>query len=111
MCSAAAYVARLATSGPQPLAACIGSIDRNARIAEARELLGQLRFDAERCNERSALVLLALLALTPEAPWSAASNPLRRTVEIMAWLRERYAQGLPAEHTRDHQAPDAAPVR
>lgn len=64
--------------------------DRDARIAETRELLLQLRFDAERCNERSALVLLALLDLSPQAPWSAASNPLRRTVEIMAWLRERY---------------------
>jgi hypothetical protein len=66
--------------------------DRDARVADARDLLGQLGFDAERCNERSALVLLALLELPPEAPWSAASNPLRRTVEIMDWLREHYGK-------------------
>lgn len=65
---------------------------RDARLAEARKLLRGLGFDAERCNERSALVLLALLALGPEAPWSDASNPLRRTVEILAWLREQYGK-------------------
>lgn len=66
--------------------------DREVRVAEAQELLRQLGFDAERCNERSALVLLALLELPPEAPWSAASNPMRRTVEIMDWLRKRYGR-------------------
>lgn len=40
---------------------------RSERVAAAQDLLRQLNFDAERCNERSALVLLALLDLTPSS--------------------------------------------
>jgi adenine-specific DNA-methyltransferase len=57
-------------------------------VGEARELLGALNFDAERSNERSALVLLALAQLRPGQPWTDASNPLLRTVEIMDFLRQ-----------------------
>lgn len=60
------------------------------RVAEARHALRDLSFDAERCNERSALVLLALLGLRPELPWPTATSPLLRTVEIMKWLRDHY---------------------
>jgi hypothetical protein len=60
------------------------------RIIEAQELLRLLNFDAERCNERSALVLLALLDLRPEHPWSTVERPRLRTVEIMARIREHY---------------------
>ena len=35
------------------------------RIAEARQLLQALGFDQEQTNERSALVLLALLLVSP----------------------------------------------
>lgn len=56
----------------------------------ASELLRALRFDQERQNDRSALVLLALLHLAPGNDWSDASNPLMRTVEIMAWIREKF---------------------
>jgi hypothetical protein len=42
---------------------------RSQRIAEAQEMLLHLNFDAERRNERSALVLLALLDLRPADPW------------------------------------------
>ena len=62
------------------------------RIAEARRALALLRFDREQTNERSALVLLALLELPPDSPWSAADNPRLRTVELMAWLREQYGR-------------------
>jgi adenine-specific DNA-methyltransferase len=55
-------------------------------------VLALLNFDQERTNERSALVLLALLALAPGSPWSKAGNPRLRTVEIMAWLRERFSR-------------------
>jgi len=37
-------------------------------VAEAQQLLEALGFDRERTNERSALVLLSLLGLTPDAP-------------------------------------------
>lgn len=63
---------------------------RQRRIAEARDLLRRLDFDDERCNERSAQVLLALAALRPEDPWPKAAPPLLRTVEIMAWIRDHY---------------------
>lgn len=62
------------------------------RIAEARRVLALLNFDRERTNERSALVLLALLELRPSSPWAKASNPRLRTVELMAWLRKRYGR-------------------
>lgn len=62
------------------------------RIAEARTVLRVLDFDRERSNERSAMVLLALLGLTPEMPWSEAASPLLRTVEIMEWLRTHYGR-------------------
>ena len=67
-------------SGPAP----------ERRIGEARQALKLLRFDREQTNERSALVLPALLNLPPDSPWSAAGNPPLRTVELMAWLREHY---------------------
>lgn len=64
--------------------------DRSAQVVRARQILGQLNFDPERCNERSALVLLALLDLPPDCPWSEAQGATRRTVEIIDWIRERY---------------------
>lgn len=62
------------------------------RVREAQEILRSLNFDAERSNERSALVLLALLDLPPTRTWAEASAPMLRTVEIMDWLRTRYAR-------------------
>jgi type II restriction enzyme len=62
------------------------------QVQEARRVLGQLNFDPERSNERSALVLLALLRLTPDSAWADASNPRLRTVEIMDWLRTHYGK-------------------
>lgn len=62
------------------------------RIDEARRVLALLNFDREQTNERSALVLLALLELGPSSPWSTASNPKLRTVELMDWLRKCYGR-------------------
>ena len=62
------------------------------RIDEAQDFLTQLSFDRERCNERSALVLLALLNLTPEQSWENSSNPLIGVTPIMDWMREKYAK-------------------
>lgn len=60
------------------------------QVARARRALALLNFDAERSNERSALVLLALLRLEPTEDWVRATNPSLRTVEIMEWLRHEY---------------------
>lgn len=63
---------------------------RDQRIAEAQELLRLMNFDRERYNERSALILLALLNLPPDREWSQASSPMLRTEQIMEWLRVHY---------------------
>lgn len=60
------------------------------QVRRARRALELLNFDAERTNERSALVLLALLKLAPDQDWVDATNPRLRTVEIMQWLRGHY---------------------
>jgi adenine-specific DNA-methyltransferase len=60
------------------------------QVARARRALALLNFDTERTNERSALVLLALLHLGPNRDWVHAANPRLRTVEIMEWLRHEY---------------------
>jgi hypothetical protein len=62
------------------------------QINRAKTVLTRLSFDAERSNERSALVLLALLGLTPEMTWAQATNPSLRIVQIMEWLREHYGK-------------------
>jgi type II restriction enzyme len=66
--------------------------DITRQIQETRRILARLNFDAERSNERSALVLLALLGLTPGTAWADATSPRLRTVEIMAWLRTHYGK-------------------
>ena len=71
-----------------------------ARVFDTQQLLRALNFDPERCNERSALVLLALLDLPPDAPWTAATNPRLRVVEIMDWLRAHYDKDY-APNTRE----------
>lgn len=60
------------------------------KVAEARQLLAALGMDAERCNERSARILLALLNLAPDDPWSKAANPMLGTRAIMDWIRDEY---------------------
>lgn len=65
---------------------------RVRRINEARRALELLNFDRERTNERSALVLLALLALRPSSPWAKADNPRLRTLELMRFMREHYGR-------------------
>jgi len=74
--------------------------DQQQRIEEAQAILKALNFDRERYNERSALVLLALLDLPPDKPWSEVSNPMLRTVQIMEWLRENYDKDY-APNTRE----------
>lgn len=72
--------------------------------------------DAERSNERSALVLLALLHLGPEDDWASAANPMLGTRALMDWIRDVYGRDY-APNTREtirrqtlHQFADAALV-
>lgn len=75
-------------------------MSREKVIEQARELLEQLGMDAERCNERSALTLLALAHMDGESNWADASNGAYTTREIMDWISERL--GTPyAANTRE----------
>jgi hypothetical protein len=70
------------------------------KITQARQFLQLLGFDSERSNERSGIVLLALLGLGPEQQWMQAERPMLRTVQIMQWLREVYGKDY-AANTRE----------
>lgn len=74
--------------------------DQATKIQEARTILEELNFDAERSNQRSALVLLALADVGPTASWADASNPMRKTTEIMNWIEEQYEVSY-APNTRE----------
>jgi type II restriction enzyme len=62
------------------------------KVIQARQLLTALGMDNERSNERSGRVLLALLALRPDDPWSKVANPMLGTRAIMGWIRDEYEQ-------------------
>lgn len=69
-------------------------------VEDARFILENLGFDAERSNERSALVLLALLHLTPGDGWEQATAPMLGTRAIMDWIRDEYGVSY-AANTRE----------
>ncbi len=62
------------------------------QVTAGRRVLELLNFDAERANERSAYVLLALLRLTPAMRWGEATNATIRTVEIINWISTHYGR-------------------
>lgn len=70
------------------------------RVAEAQHLLTAFGMDPERCNERSALTLLALLGLRPDDDWADAASPMLGTRAIMDFIRDAYAQEY-APNTRE----------
>lgn len=70
------------------------------RVEDARVILETLGMDAERSNERSALVLLALLGLTPVKSWVEADNPMLGTRAIMDFIRDEYGKDY-APNTRE----------
>jgi BsuBI/PstI restriction endonuclease domain/BsuBI/PstI restriction endonuclease HTH domain len=63
-----------------------------ASIAEAIDALAQLGFPKQQLNERSGLVLLALLDLTPAKSWDEAGAPLRGVTPIMDFMAEHYGK-------------------
>lgn len=70
------------------------------QVENARNALETLGMDAERSNERSALVLLALIGLTPEETWDQAANPMLGTRAIMDFIRDEYSKEY-APNTRE----------
>lgn len=70
------------------------------RVEDARIVLETLGMDTERSNERSALVLLALLRLTPTESWTETANPMLGTRAIMDFIRDEYGKDY-APNTRE----------
>jgi len=58
----------------------------------ATDILRQLGFPRGQLNERSALVLLAILDMTPARKWKEAGNPLMGITPIMDWLSTHYGK-------------------
>jgi hypothetical protein len=58
------------------------------RIDEALAILASLNVPREQQNERSALVLLTLLGMTPRKSWSAATDPMLGITEMMNIFRD-----------------------
>ena len=62
----------------------------NQKIREALDILRQLGLPKEQQNERSALTLLALAGLTPEAGWESLQTPQIGITPIMDFCMEWY---------------------
>lgn len=70
------------------------------KVEEAREILAALGLPFAQRNERSALTLLALAALSPKSSWRSTQRPLLRIWDIMAFIRARYGKNY-AANTRE----------
>jgi hypothetical protein len=57
---------------------------------QAQHILRDFGFDQERTNERSALVLLALLAVHPGKLWADAEAPMLGTRASMDFMEPGY---------------------
>lgn len=69
-------------------------------ITEAIQILISIGLPRAQQNERSALCLLALLALIPRKKWALAENPLMGITPIMDWARKHYQKEY-APNTRE----------
>lgn len=70
------------------------------RVRDAEDVLKAMKAPRQQCNERSALTLLGLLDLVPQAPWSDAKAPLRGVTRLMDWMAENYGKRY-APNTRE----------
>ena len=62
------------------------------RIDEALLFVIAVGMPPGQCNERSALTMLGILGLTPDLPWSAASQPMRGITQLMSFFSVHYGQ-------------------
>ena len=86
----------MAASNPQKKAAAA----RKRRLDEAMEVLRALGFAPRQRNEVAGYVLLSLLDLSADAPWSASQSPLRGITPIITFIRETYGVSY-APNTRE----------
>lgn len=73
---------------------------RRARIDEALGILRAVGMPAGQLNDRTALVLLALVELRADNPWTAAGSSLRGVTPMMGFIREHYGVDY-APNTRE----------
>lgn len=71
-----------------------------SRIDEALQVLRDVGMPVGQLNDRTALVLLGLVELRPDEPWSAARDGRRGITPIMGFIREHYAVDY-APNTRE----------
>ncbi len=69
-------------------------------VETAIGILRQLGFPRAQLNERSGLVLLAILDMTPTRSWQKATMPLLGITPIMDWLLTHYDKRY-APNTRE----------
>lgn len=62
------------------------------KIQTSLNILTKLGLPRQQLNERSALTLLALLALKPEQAWKVAGNPLMGITPMMDFFHEHYGK-------------------
>lgn len=72
----------------------------HAQIEIATDILKRLGFPRAQVNDRSALVLLAILDMTPDRQWPEAKNPLMGITPIMDWIAANYEKKY-APNTRE----------
>ena len=70
------------------------------KITQAIEIITALGMPRQQQNERSALILLALLNLSPTQTWQEIEQPLRGVTPIMNWCRDVYGKEY-APNTRE----------
>lgn len=62
------------------------------KIEEALKVIKRMGFPVAQQNERSALTLLALLNLRPEANWSDSKNPMIGITQMMKYFADTYGK-------------------
>lgn len=67
-------------------------VNAKRKVDEAKKILSELGFPRPQQNERSALTLLAALALTPDRAWNEAGNPLIGITPIMEFMFQAYGK-------------------
>ncbi|MFZ6755565.1 BsuBI/PstI family type II restriction endonuclease [Undibacterium sp. Dicai25W] len=73
---------------------------QDEKLQQAYNILIQLGMPRQQLNERTALCLLCLIDMTPDKPWSQATNPLVGITPIMDWSRQHYSKEY-APNTRE----------
>lgn len=73
---------------------------RKRRLGEAMEILRVLGYAPRQRNEVAGYVLLSLLDLAADRPWSASQSPLRGITPMITFIREIYGVSY-APNTRE----------